>query len=157
MVDFTWEWHDEEEISRLSRIDATRLRESFEEYLEERREMFPEIEYYAEHGTWRNTEPLTDGEAEQVDRIAHNQAPRQCYYNAQTAIVPDVTYVEGYTAGRHSTVPHAWLEINGKVAEITPSINRQRQEYFGTEFEQDVVLEAMLDRETAEPMVEWVI
>lgn len=151
-----WDWDDRFEIIILSEIDTTRHREWFEEYLEERSKHFDEVEYYLEEGSWRDTGELTDDEEQTVEDHVFNQIPNQCYYNAQTSMGPALEYVEGYAVGR-TAFPHAWLEVNGKVAEITPTVNRKSTDYYGVQFDMKTVAVAMQAAEKADPIVESVL
>lgn len=147
-------WDSKAEIAALVGIDTTRPRESFEEYLELREGTYPEIAYYLEHGSWRDTTALTDTERETVEDQSPYHQPNNCYYNAQNAMSPQLQYVEGYVIGRASRVPHAWVEINDKVVELTPNIDRDHAEYYGVAFDHVDVAESMIRTEKAVPIVE---
>lgn len=84
-------------------------------------------EYHSE-GEWRDTSSLTAKEteiAEQIDEAVDCQ-PNQCFRNSLLATATfankhDVVYVEGATMTNEliSPLEHAWVELNGKVVELT--------------------------------------
>lgn len=84
-------------------------------------------EKYLKLSTWRTTQ-LTDSGERLLDEIARNSDahPRMCYYSAGEAAIKHrtnhrVDYVEGFVLPEQAgqAVRHAWLEIDGQVAEIT--------------------------------------
>ena len=100
---------------------------------------------------------------------------KQCYYNSQTILVyrdreRRLTYVEGYCA--HAIIPvlHGWLEIGGKVVDVTmrTKVRAKRRrladrvlgcwsdgrEYFGVPMDRDYVLERMVDRRAAGSLID---
>lgn len=134
------------------------LKEQLATYVEERSETFDTVAFYRDYGEFRDTSPLTPGEQERVGRVAHHQEPQECYYNAQMAVTSgDVAYVEGYVTLPKSPgpIPHAWIEINGKVAEITlPDGDREEAVYYGVQYVPQTVRDALLVREEASPLAE---
>jgi hypothetical protein len=99
---------------------------------------------------------------------------RQCYYNSQMILMRDrehrLTYVEGYCA--HAIIPvlHGWLEIGGKVIDVTMRTKvraKRRQladrvlgcwtdgrEYFGVPMTRDYVVDRMLARQAAGSLID---
>jgi hypothetical protein len=82
-------------------------------------------DFVVQNGTERGPNPLTDDEWAYFRSCAGNSrfAIKQCYYNSQLLILRDdregrLTYVEGYAQG---VIPvlHGWVEINGKVVDVT--------------------------------------
>jgi len=76
------------------------------------------------------SEPLTQDEYEYLMRtvkrcIVSNFPYRQCFYNAQVLLLADwdeqLTYVEGFCQSNIMPVHHGWLEMNGKVIDVTYS------------------------------------
>lgn len=122
-------------------------------------------EYYAD-GSWRDTAPLTDEELDLVDRFdaAADFELRQCYRNALLTVAffgesHDVTYVEGYvnTNSSSSPIEHAWVELNGKVLELTFPDGPQAEAdatYLGVEFPVADVKAKVYDERVAEPLVD---
>lgn len=124
----------------------------------------PEIEYYYTQGSWRDsTKPTPDKLEETLDKYHVNQCkPQQCYYNAQTNLTPDATYVEGFllestNPATATVVPHAWLEINSKVIELTPNLNQSETHYFGCEFKNETVHQILAEREYCSPVIEGIV
>lgn len=84
-------------------------------------------EPYLDDATWRSTN-LSDSGRTLAERIygSIDPKPRLCYHTAGTAAVKHaknhrVAYVEGLTLPKHANqaIRHAWLEIDGEVAELT--------------------------------------
>jgi hypothetical protein len=78
----------------------------------------------------KNSEPLTQEEynylMKTVERcIVSNFPYRQCFYNAQVLLLADwderLTYVEGFCQSKTMPVHHGWLELDGKVIDVTYS------------------------------------
>lgn len=149
-------WDDVSELLIASSNTPGPLEKSeFLDYLFSAAERHKEVEYYLEHGEWQSTEPLDEEEEEMVGRALLNEVPNQCYHNAQTSFTPNLKYTEGYAlTGKHA-IPHAWLTLDGKVVEITPTVDADH--YFGVVFDGVDVAEAMLERELADPIVEWMV
>ncbi|WP_302083930.1 hypothetical protein [Salinibaculum rarum] len=156
-------WHDEAEfIGTVAQfLNLDNLRPSFEAYLEARCDVYPVIEYYTKHGDWRASDPdaIPDDTYRELRDRMPNAAPNNCYYNAQTGLLPEVTYCEGYAVNTEfpAVVPHAWVEHGGSVMDITPTVNAETAEYFGVAFDNSTVREAMAAREQADPIVEYVL
>lgn len=100
---------------------------------------------------------------------------KQCYYNSQIILTTRdherrMTYVEGYCAGAILPVLHGWLEIGGKVVDVTmrtrvPSPRRRLpdrvlgswadgREYWGVPMTRDYVLKRMLARKAAGSLID---
>ncbi|WP_224333512.1 hypothetical protein [Haloprofundus halobius] len=122
-------------------------------------------EYYS-HGTWRETAPLTDEELELADLfdVAADCEPQMCYRNALLTAATfgesyDVTYVEGYvkTSSFASSIEHAWVELRGKVVELTFPEGPQPETdaaYLGVEFPVEDVKAKIFREGIAEPLVD---
>lgn len=96
-------------------------------------------------GEWRSTALSADAESlvqDVLDSIADHD-PRSCYYTALQVYQElwdddDIDYCEGYVLPAHTgaAMDHAWLEINGQVAEVVwphhPLSNANEAVYFGT-------------------------
>jgi hypothetical protein len=120
--------------------------------------------YYAE-GHWRKIAPLSDRELELVDlfKTGVDCQPRQAYRNALLVAASfgrthDVVYVEGYVMTSSFNVPleHAWVELNGKVIELTlprGPVPDSDAAYLGVEFSSEDARTKILDEGTAEPLV----
>lgn len=120
--------------------------------------------YYAD-GNWRKVAPLSDEELELVDlfKIGVDCQPRQAYRNALLVATSfgrtyDVVYVEGYvmTSSFNAPLEHAWVELNGKVIEVTlpeGPIPGSNTAYLGVEFSSEDARTKILDEGTAEPLV----
>lgn len=134
------------------------LKKQLTEYIEGRSEKFDVVEFYREYGKFRDTTPLSEEEQERVEKVAQQQIPQECYYNAQMAAMSgELAYVEGYVTLSKSPapVPHAWVEINGKVAEITlPDGDREEATYYGVAYNAQTVRDGLLIREHASPFAE---
>lgn len=157
----TWDSKPELFVAFSEYLNPDKPRDSFERYLDERSDEYPELAYYRDHGSWRERGTLSDSTRKEVLEPVFNQDPNNCYYNAQTAIMPGRTYVEGYViTNGHVPAPHAWIEVDGTVVEITPpwtAKDSEYTEYFGVSFDNSTVREVMTSRETADPIVEAVI
>lgn len=130
--------------------------EDLEEYLALQDDDYKVIKFYEEHGSWRQVARLTSEEEATIERLVANRDERKCYYNAMTAATPgSLTYVEGYALTGDVAVPHAWVEIEKKVVDITR--NMDAKWYYGVEFEFDTVAEMMLECGTAMPIAEWMV
>ena len=100
---------------------------------------------------------------------------KQCYYNSQMILAnkdPErrFTYVEGYCAHAVISVLHGWLEIGGKVVDVTmrSSVRAKRRQladrvlgcwsdgraYLGVPMEREYVLERMVDRRAAGSLID---
>lgn len=137
-------------------LDSNNIKESFEDYLNDRRKLYPELGFYKEFGSWRNGDIIKGEESNESLSLR----PNQCYYNCQTQISPTLSYVEGYAVSKKGkqAVPHAWLEYDdGRVVESTPTIPVDETLYYGVKFENIDVTKAMIDLEQADPIVEYMI
>jgi len=160
-----WDSKAELFVAYSEYLDPENPRESFEEYLTDRAEHFPEVEYYLEHGSWRDDGHLTGDARKEIIETVFNQQPNNCYYNSQSSMVSDRMYVEGYViTDSHVPAPHAWFEVEeggvSKIVEITPpwvEKSPENVDYFGVKFHNKVVRQAMMERGTADPIVETVI
>jgi hypothetical protein len=136
------------------------------DHLENLRCFSEEADVYYSEGSWRKVDPLTDNEfdfAETFDTTLGCQ-PQQCYRNALLAAKTlgqshDVVYVEGYvTPGRFKTpVAHAWVEIDGKVVELTFPGGPEpdpKAAYLGIEFSLERVKEKIFQDGATGPLVD---
>ncbi|WP_435319027.1 hypothetical protein [Haloarchaeobius sp. TZWSO28] len=113
------------------------------------------VEYYSD-GDWRTTVTLSNSER---DLIAHLSRivgcrPQLCYMNALLMAADfgskyNLTYVEGYALIEGSTSPiaHAWVELDGKVVELTMPNSPQPNPgdvYFGKEYPLSMVQQQIL-------------
>jgi len=124
-------------------------RASFVEYLESVGE--PETEHYLEHGSWRDKPARGPDDGEPVET-----ADGECYYCAQSAMGPSLSYVEGYAVADDGAIAHAWLETDEHVVDTSPSLLEHDVQYFGVSFDHETVRGSMLRTETAAPIVEAV-
>lgn len=151
------EWDAKAELI-IAFTQYPQTRQGFEEYLDERAEIYDEIRFYRENGSWRDTDIDPDVRDEVLEGV-FNQQSNNCYYNVQTALTPDVTYVEGYAlSGKGVPAPHSWLEAEGSVVEITPPLSEvEKVDYWGVAVNNVTVVEAMTAREQADPIVEYIL
>jgi hypothetical protein len=100
---------------------------------------------------------------------------KQCYYNSQMLMTMRdherrLTYVEGYCA--HAIIPvlHGWLEIGGKVVDVTmrtKHLSKRRQlrdrvlgswadgrQYWGVRFDREHVVDRMIERRAAGSLID---
>lgn len=128
---------------------------------EVRRFADPAAEYYAE-GEWCNVASLNNEERELFELFdsAVDCQPQQAYRNALLAAGffgenYDVEYVEGYAMDVPLTSPveHAWVELDGKVIELTFPEKPQPTEqaaYLGIEYPLETVKEQIFEEGIAE-------
>jgi len=161
MAELGGQWDDTAEVLICSQIiSKKRIKESFEAYLSTREEIYPEIAYYSKNGSWRNRQQLPESTIESILPVSPDDLEyNQCYYNSQTNIGPQRQYVEGYAIleDGSAAVPHAWFEHEHKVVEVTPSIDQSTTLYFGCEFEDREIDQALIEREQVDPIVESVV
>jgi len=153
--------------STFTRGDASTPNEQYLlDHLASLRRFSAEADTYYVDGSWRKTAVLTNAErelAEQFD-VAADCEPRRCYRNALTTAAifgdtHDLGYVEGYvmTSSFASPIAHAWVELNGKVVELTfpegPTPPSDAA-YLGVEFTLDDVKAKIFDEGIAEPLVD---
>ncbi|WP_435317638.1 hypothetical protein [Haloarchaeobius sp. TZWSO28] len=151
---------------RLTRRDdaSTHHERHILDHLESKLRFSEQAETYYSTGTWRETAPLTYEElklAELFDEGVDCQN-QQCYRNALLTAATfgeqyDVVYVEGYTMTDSLVTPidHAWVEIEGKVLELTFPDGPQPETdaaYLGVEFSLDKVKSKVFDEKVAEPI-----
>jgi hypothetical protein len=131
---------------------ADSLQETFEKYLVTREQAFPEVAYYAKHGEWRTEQTVAAADLDDP----FSAKPHECYYNAQTSFGPDTQYVEGYAIHytKQAAIPHAWLERDEVILELTPSLDHTVSTYYGVAFDHVDVTHALIEREHASPIVE---
>ena len=127
---------------------------------------------YREQATRRETGDLSADQKSLVEKMDSDIGfeTKQCYRNTQLAIsfyggqtTHDIQYVEGYVISNDVPIPvqHAWIELDGTVAEITlpkARIQSERWVYVGMPFENSVVREAINNRGAASPLAgekEW--
>lgn len=151
-----WNWNNAIEIYSNT-LDTDNPVESFKSYLDARSNVFDVVNFYNEYGSFRNTDELSKDEKRKINKQVFNREENNCYYNAQTGVNSDFKYVEGYVIIDYDVescfIPHAWLEINGKVAEITMP-DKKPEHYYGVEYEESVVREALIERALADPLSE---
>lgn len=131
------------------------LKDSFEDYLDKRSEVYDEVKFYYDYGSFREIDPLNVDESKKIERYVNKQIPNQCYYNCQLSMdYKEFSYVEGYVLDNdiRRPVPHAWLEINNKVVEVT--LPEKGDLYYGVTFEDNEVREVMIKTEKTGPIVE---
>lgn len=123
-------------------------------------------EPYLDAGTWRSTAlPERD---ERLARQLYNRSdghPRLCYRTAQTAVIAAmddpaiddsrIQYAEGVVLAKHpgQAISHAWVEIDGEVAELTWPWHRptggdghRRATYFGVAVDNEEMRETFEGR-----------
>lgn len=141
-----------------SRIDLEDdVEPQFRDWLDRMAEHHGEIAFYQRYGSVRDASPLTDQEAERLAATVFETEPGECFYNAQLAATGgEHQYVEGYAVHQNGhCIPHAWIETNGKVAEITfPAGTDEAELYYGVEYPAEEVRRAIIEREQAAPLVE---
>lgn len=119
---------------------------------------------YMDEATWRET-GLTESARSLAEQIHRNidARPRLCYHTAGTAIKKyrdnhRVEYVEGIALPHHCSqaIRHAWLEIDGAVAELTWPWHRYdptEAEYFGVPIDAERVIETRKRRGGGSPVL----
>lgn len=150
-----------------TRADASTLNEQYIlDHLQSLRRFSQRAEAYYADGNWREIASLTDEELELADLfdVAADCVPRQCYRNALLTAATfgeshDVAYVEGFvnTSSLASPIEHAWVELNGKVVELTFPNGSQPEldaAYLGIEFPIEDVKAKIFDEGIAEPLVD---
>jgi len=156
-----------DELPTPTRADATTLNEQYLlDHLQSLRRFSERAETYYADGSWRETAPLTDEELELADlfEVAADCEPQQCYRNALFTAATfdesyDVAYVEGYVMADSFTSPieHAWVELNGKVVELTfpeGPMPETDAAYLGIEFPVEDVKAKIFDEGIAEPLID---
>jgi hypothetical protein len=142
------------------------LEKTVRDYLETVAELDAEAREYLDEGCLRNAEPLTAEQRELVEEMDTDigfQA-KQCYHNAQLAVSfyggrtdIHVEYGEGYVLSNAVPVPiqHAWIELDGRVAEVTLPPERQSDEvwvYFGVAYDAETVRETIATAKSTQPL-----
>lgn len=155
-----------DESSETRRDDASTQHERhILDHLESKRRLSEQAETYYSTGEWRETTSLTDEELELAELFDKgvNCQHQECYRNALLSAASfgeqyDVVYVEGFTMTEELVTPiaHAWVELGGKVVELTfpdgPQPNPDAA-YLGVEFPLDEVKSKVFEEGTAEPLV----
>lgn len=156
-----------DELPTPTRADATTSNEQYLlDHLQSLRRFSERAETYYADGSWRETAPLTDEELELADlfEVAADSEPQQCYRNALLTAATfgeshDVAYVEGYVMANsfNSPIEHAWVELNGKVVELTfpeGPVPEDDATYLGIEFPVEDVKAKIFDEGIAEPVID---
>lgn len=74
------------------------------------------------------SEPLTEEQYEYLMQVVENSVEsefpyKQCFYNSQVLLLADfqdrLVYCEGYCQAKTIPVHHGWLELDGKVVDVT--------------------------------------
>lgn len=159
-----WAWDDMTEVLTNLLNPEGDLREQLLDYLDDAAERFEVAAFYREYGSFRERGELTDDERDLVDRHVESRQPQSCYYNAQTAIIgvfvfeDPIKYVEGYVVSARAPgpTPHAWLEVNGRVVDITPPERDASAVYYGVAYDPQTVRDALMTREQCDPLAEEV-
>lgn len=141
----------------LSRGD---LEDHLESYLQSASNMDAEADEYLRDGSPQRVAALTEDEQDFVETVerAVDAQPKACYKNCQLAAAEwdELTYVEGYTMSARVPVPiqHAWVELNGKVVELTLPVHLRDQTnaYYGKMFDSEVVRHTLYAREEGSPL-----
>ncbi len=94
-------------------------------------------DFVLKNGQLLESSALTDDEAELVQEVLDSARARgvdvhefkQCFANAQSFVLEgdtdDFTYFEGYATGRACfPIHHGWVAINGKVIDLTWTLER---------------------------------
>lgn len=121
------------------------LEQRLREHLNQRKGADPAAKVCLEKGALRNTSPLAEVEYDKVEQLIDQvePVPKYCFRNSQCGILclrdDSLAYVEGFTMSQEVPFPvqHAWVEVNGKVAEITIphlSVSPNDAVYFGVEY-----------------------
>lgn len=113
------------------------------------------VREYVEDGSRRDTTPLPNKDRNRAETLIEiiDAQPRQCWSNSQLAALlkPDwCTYVEGYVMFERYSIPiaHGWIEIDGRVAEITfeeAPDTPERTVYIGVEYDIAELRKLLLD------------
>ena len=135
---------------KLRLMDLADWRIEYEDFATER--------YFEKGAIWRETGLDKSGEklAEQIVRNVGFK-PSMCYWTAQNAAIKyidnhRVTYAEGLVLPKQASqcIKHAWIEIDGKVAEITwpwHFFDGKDAVYFGVEIDKETVKETRQRRD----------
>jgi hypothetical protein len=125
------------------------------------------VDYILDRGKYYQAQELSQEQLDYLDQVMERSgyffAPRECFSNAQYALLFDVenrmAYVEGYAHGQAPIpVHHGWLTIDGAPVEITwrdHSSNRSGPmiqpkldfAYFGVEFDRDDLARQMFEKQ----------
>jgi len=148
-----------------TRTDASTVYEQrILDHLGSVRRFSQEADTYYRDGSWRTVNSLTDDDRDLVDRFdaAVGCQPRQAYQTALTTAAIfgdkiDVVYVEGYLMAESFSSPmaHAWVELRGKVVELTLPEGPQPEldaAYFGIEYPLQAVRAQVFDKQIAGPL-----
>lgn len=124
----------------------------------------PHLEKTLEDGCWRD-KGLDDEDEELAREIADSIDidPRSCHWTATNAIKEAwdndaVEYCEGWTMAKMMgrTIRHAWIEINGSVAEVTwpwHQFDGAEAMYYGTSIPRDVLDDRLDDCGRGAPLL----
>lgn len=134
-------------------------------------------DYVAKHGVEFASKPLTQDERAYVlsaiDLWGKQMPIKQCFYNSQMVLIfgdheHRLSYVEGYML-KIIPILHGWLEINGKVIDVTARHPRRGKGrlsdrvfgewkddrlYMGVKFKRDYVRHTILKRGYAGSLID---
>jgi hypothetical protein len=145
-------------------LSTQKRRERLREQGQRMAEVSAFVDKVMDQGEWRSTD-LGSESADIVREITQqaDRNSRRCYRTAQNAIKAAwdyedrVSYCEGYVLPKHGVraSPHAWLEIDGSVFELTwpwhaPVDNDAV--YYGMEIPRELLEERMDERIGGNPM-----
>lgn len=139
-----------------NRLDRNNIDASLNKALEDGERDWKEFRIYRKYATPRDTSPLDKEEKEVLEK--HRGIPQACWYNSQLAVARDerLTYVEGvWTSAENGfhPVPHGWVELNGKVIDLTlPTEDRDKGIYYGVPFKRQDVMRVLAEEGTGRPM-----
>ena len=112
-------------------------------------------EMVIEQGSIRDTSPLTSDQSLVVNELidAIDAAPKYCFENSRRAAFhhEDAVYTEGYVflSDYDLAIEHAWVELDGRVAELTfkerPDVPEDSV-YLGVSYEEDTVRDVLSER-----------
>ena len=140
------------------------------------------VDFVLDRGQAPVSLPLTEEQYEYlmsvVDNCIEESFPyKKCFYNSQVLLLADynerLTYCEGYCQSKTLPVHHGWLELDGKVVDVTFSTSNRTLadepqgdlrdrvlgtipdgwEYLGVRFDRDEVFEFLEKYEVADGLI----